>query len=112
MRLQVGLGADAGNLGGHVEDRMGDLAGDHVDLVVECHGDDHVGLICAGLGENIGMSAMTDIAADIERVTDGLDQRRRRVDNRDVVVLGCKPLGDAVTYPPRAADDDLHCRPL
>jgi hypothetical protein len=52
---------------------MGHLAGDHVDLVVERHGDDHVGLFGAGLGEHLRMGAVADEAAHVERVADRLD---------------------------------------
>ena len=108
MRLQVALGADARDLGRHIEQRVRDLAGDHVDLVVEGHGDDHVGLLHAGLGEHLGVGAVTDEAADVERIADRVDELRRRVDHRHVVFLGGQALGDAVADLSRTADDDAH----
>ena len=42
--LQIALLADARDLGRHVEQRMRDLAGDHVDLVGVRHRDQHVGV--------------------------------------------------------------------
>ena len=74
VRLEVALRADAGDLGRHVEERSRHLAGDHVDLVVQGHRDDHVGLVDAGLGEHVRMSAVADQAADVERIADRLYQ--------------------------------------
>jgi hypothetical protein len=102
------LGADAGDLGGHVEQRVGDLAGHHVDLVVEGDGDDHLGLLGAGLGQHVGVGAMADEAADVEIVADGLDQVRRGIDDRDVVVLGGQSFGDAIADLAGAADQYPH----
>ena len=85
MRGEIALRAYARDLGRHVEERVGHLAGDHVDLVVERHGDDHVGLLGAGPGKDVGMRAVPDIAAYVERLADDVDERRRGVDDGNVV---------------------------
>ena len=111
VRLEIGLRADPGDLGRHVEERMRHLAGDHVDLVVQGHGDDHVGLVDAGLDENVGMGAMADQAAHVERVADRLDQLGRRIDDRYVVLLGRELLGNAEADLPGPADHHPHAHP-
>ncbi len=111
VRLEIALRADAGDLGGHVEQRVGHLAGDHVDLVVERHGDDHVRLLGAGLGEHLRVGAVADEAAHVERVTDRLDKLWRGVDHRNVVVLDSETFGDAVADLAGSADDNAHDTP-
>ena len=91
---------------------MGHLAGDHVDLVVEGHGDDHVGLLGAGLGEHVGMGAVADEAAHVEGVADRLNELRRGIDHRNIVVLDRQPFGDAVADLAGSADHDPHDSPL
>ena len=61
---------------------------------------------------NESTAPVVDVASDIQRVANGLDQRRRGVDHRDIVVLGRQPFGDAVTDPSSTANDHFHCRPL
>ena len=85
MGAQIGLRTNARDPGGHVEERMRDLAGRHVHFVVERHGDQHVGLLRAGQLQRIGMRAMADIAAHVERVADAANELRRGVDERNVV---------------------------
>ena len=70
MRLEVALGTDAGDLGRHLEQGMRHLAGDHVDFVEQRDGDQHVGPFGAGLGEHVGVGAVPDEAAHVERVAD------------------------------------------
>ena len=76
MRLAIGLGANSGDLGRHIEQRMGDLARHHVDLVIQGHGNDHVSLFGTCPCKHIGMRAMTDMAANIELVLDILHKLR------------------------------------
>ena len=78
------------------------------DFVVEGDGDDHVGLLGAGLGKHVGMGAVADEAAHVERIADRLDKLRRGIDHRNVVVFGRQPLGNAVADLACAANQDSH----
>ena len=108
FRPQIVLRTNTGDLGRDVEERMGDLAGGHVDFVVERDGNQHFGLIGAGPRQHIRMGAVADITADIQRLGDMRDERGGGVDDRDVVAFLGEPLGNAVTDLARAADDDFH----
>ncbi len=54
MSFQIGLCPDPRDLDRNVEERVRDLAGDHVDLVVEGHGNDHVCLLRARGRQRVG----------------------------------------------------------
>ena len=61
---------------------MRDLAGDDVDLVVQRDRDDHVGLLRAGRFQHVGMRAVADETADVERIA-----HRRGSDAGDVSII-------------------------
>jgi hypothetical protein len=111
MRLKVALRAHAGDLGRHAEQRMRYLTGDHVDLVVKRHGDQHVGAVGACLRQRVGVGAVADETAHVERVADDLDEVRRCIDDGDVVLFGGEPFGDAVADLAGAADHHPHSCP-
>ena len=100
-RLEIGLVADPGDLGRHAEQEMGDLARHHVHLVRLGHRDHHVGRGAAGLLENRRQRGVTDDRLHVELVRQLLDQFRRLVDHRDVVVLGRQVAGDIGGRPGR-----------
>ena len=108
MRAQVALGSHARDFCGHVEQRVRNLARDHIDLVGGRDGDQHLGVLRAGLGEHVGIGAVTDKAAHVEAVRDALDEARARVDDRDVIVLRGEPLGNAEADLAGPADDYAH----
>jgi hypothetical protein len=108
LRHQIGLSANAGDLRRYVEQRMRNLARHHVDFVVERHRYDHVGVLRAGAGKNVGMRAVANEALGVERVSHVADQVRRDIDNRHVVALGGQSFRDAVSDLAGTADDDLH----
>ena len=87
---------------------MCNLAGDHVHLVVQRHGDDHVGLLGSCCLQHFRMRSVTDKATHIECIANLADQFRRRVDHRHVVFLRRKPLGNAVADATAPANDDTH----
>ena len=106
--LQIALFADAGDLGRQVEQRMGHLARDHVNLVMQGDRDDHVRLVRAGALQHVGVGSVTDKAADVERVADRTDQFRRLVDDRYIIVLAGQFLGNAEAHLAGAANDHSH----
>ena len=87
---------------------MRDLAGHHVDFVVQGNGDQEVGLRRARFFQHFRVGAMADDAARIDGFADGLYQFRGRIDDGYVVPLCGKALGDAVPNLSRTADDDPH----
>ena len=106
--LQIGLGAYAGDLGRHLEQRMRDLAGHHVDLVGLGDRDDHVAVAGRRTLQHIGMGGEADQRADIERVADLARQVFGPVDHRHVIAFGGKLACDVVSDLAGAADDHLH----
>ena len=99
---------DAGNLGWHVEHRVRHLTGHHIDLVGQCDGDDHIRFVCARSRKHIGLRPVTDKSPHIKCVAHDLDMACGCVDDRDVVLFGGKPLGDAVSDLPCSANDYPH----
>jgi hypothetical protein len=108
--LQIALVAYPRDLGRHAEQRVRDLAGDHVDLVERGRGDQHLGVLGAGAGEDIGMRGKADDARDVERVGDVAHQVRIGVDHRDRIALVRQVPGDLVPDLTGAADNELHGR--
>ncbi len=80
-------GANSGNLGRGVEQRVRDLAGDHVDLVHVRQGDDDVGVVGAGTVEHLRIGRMADDGADIKPVLELSQNLGTHVDDGDLVGL-------------------------
>ena len=110
-RFEIGLLADARDLGGHVEQRMPHLARHDVDLVGLGDGDQHVRLARSGPFENVGMRGETDHRLHVEAVAHLADALRRVVDDDDIVVLGGELASDVVADLSGAAHQNSH-RPL
>ena len=109
-RLAIGLLTDAGDLGRHVEQRVGHLTGDHVDFVGLRHGDQHVGVLGARLLEAGGMRGVAEDRLDVEIVADLAHQLGTLVDHRHVVAGGGQIAGDVGADQTGAGDDDFHGR--
>ena len=63
---QVRRGAYPGNFGRGAKQRMGDLAGDHIDLVAVGDGDQHIGVFTACLTQHNRVGTRPSDGADIE----------------------------------------------
>src|SRR5690606_22830197 len=108
MWLEVELRAYARDLGRHFKQRMRNLTGNHVDLVVERYRDDHVRLVGARFRQHAGIGAMSDYATDIQRVSHRTNEARLGVDDADVMAFGSQPFRDAVAHLAGTANDHLH----
>ncbi len=106
----VGVGGRANprHPGRGVEQRVGHLAGDHVDLIRVGHRDDQVGILDACTDQHLGMGGMTVNAADIERILQRLEVRRVHFDHGDVVVLAGQAMGNGGSDLAGAEYDNLH----
>ena len=111
-RIQIGAAAQARDLARHLEDRMGDLAGDHVHLVRMGRGDDQVGIARACLVQNVGMAGKARDALHVQGIRCAADQVGVVVDDGDVVPFARQMAGNLPADLTRAADDDLHGRSL
>ena len=109
-RVQIALMSHPGDFGGHVEYRVRHLAGDHVDLVRLGHRDDHVGVGATGPFQYVRVRGEADERADVEGVADLLRQRRRLLDDGDVVVAVGQIAGDVEADLPGSANDEFHGR--
>ena len=107
-RVEIVLRADAGDLAGDVEDRMGHLAGDHVHLVGMGGGDHHVGVAGACPFQHVGVAGEADDALHVQRVGRAAHEIGVHVDHGDVVLFAGQVAGDLPADLPRPADDDLH----
>ena len=107
-RVQVALLAHPRDLLGHVEERMGDLAGHHVDLVGVGDGDDHLGGLGARFLEHVGERRVTDDHPRVHRVGEALHDRAVVVDHGHVVGLAGELASDAGADLAGPADDDIH----
>ena len=90
-REVLGL-ADARDLGRGLEDRVGDLARDDVDLVRVRHRDHEVGVLGAGGEERRGMGRVAGHRADVEAVLQLAQDVVAGVDDGDVVRLLARQL--------------------
>ena len=109
-RLQIALIANARYLFGHAKYGMGDLAGDHIDLVRIGHGDDHVGILRAGLVEHVRQRCIPHQAPDFRCFQQLLHDLRIVIDHSDVIRLAGKLAGDARADLAGATNDDPHPR--
>ncbi len=92
---------------GTFEQRMGDLAGHHVDLVGLGHRNDHVRVRRPGLLQDRRAGSVADQSLDVQRVGQPADQLPRLVDDGDVVGFGGQIAGDVLADLSGAADNDL-----
>ena len=109
--FQVILFADAGDLGGHLEEGMGHLAGHYVDFVVIGNGHHHIGILRPGLFENAGMGGETNDAPDLVGIAEAADELRRLVNHRHIIVFPGEMAGNAGPHLTGAANDYLHETP-
>jgi hypothetical protein len=70
-----------------MEQRIRDLAGDHVDLVHVGKGDDDVGIVRPGALEHLGIGRMADNGTDIEPVLQLAQNFGTHVDDGNLVGL-------------------------
>ena len=112
MLFEVRLRPHPGHLGRHIENGMGHLTGHHIDLIIKRDGDDHVRLVRSGPCQYIRVSPMAHIAAHIQIVANGRDQRRAIVDNGHIILFRGQMLGDAKSHLTCTADHHFHSRML
>jgi hypothetical protein len=91
-----------------MEQRVSDLAGDHVGLVAVGHGDDHVGILGAGADQYVRVRTVADDGANIQTVLQLLQYLRIAIDDRDVVELAGEIVRDRGPDLAGAENDDLH----
>jgi hypothetical protein len=87
---------------------MGHLAGDHVHLVGEGRGDDHVGIPRARGVQHVRMAREARQPLHVQRIGRPPHEGGVVVHHGDVVVFAGKVARDLPTDLARAADDDLH----
>ena len=86
-RGEIALVAQAGDAARYLEQRIGDLAGHHVDLVRSGDRDQHVRFPRAGLLQHFRIGGVADHAAHVEGFVDAPRLGRRYIDDRDVDAL-------------------------
>ena len=105
---EVGRLTHPGDLGRGMEQRIGDLAGDHVGLVAVGDRYQHVGVIGAGLAQDRWQRATALYGADIEAIAEVAQAFAIGVDHRDVVGFAGQVFRQRAAYLACAEDDDLH----
>jgi len=100
--------AHPGNGGGHIEHVVRHLAHHQVGLVGRGTGDQHVGVLGAGLAQHRGLDAIAHHAAQVQPFFQRAQARRVLVDDGDVVLLRHQALGHAFADAPGAQNDDVH----
>ncbi len=106
--IEEALRPHAGDLGGRMEEGVGDLTGDHVGLVAVGDRNDHVGVFRAGTPQHVGVCAVAEDGAQIEAVLQLSEQLRNLVDDGDVVGLADQIRGHRGADLAGTEDDDLH----
>ncbi|MCY1438058.1 hypothetical protein D9M71_542420 [compost metagenome] len=97
-----------GDLGRGVEQGMGDLAGDHVGFVAVGHGDQHVGVVGAGLTQHGRKRTAALHRADVQAVAKVAQAFAIGVDHGDVVGFAGQVFRQRTADLPCAEDDDFH----
>ena len=108
LGIQIRLVADPRDLGRHVEDRMTNLAGHHVDLVGIGDRDHHFRIGSAGLLQHVGVGGEAHHALNVEGVGDLFHQGGGLVDHGDVGIFAGQVAGDVEPDLSGAADNDFH----
>ena len=105
---QVVGGADAGDLGGRVEQRVGNGTGDDVGFVAVGDGQDQVGVLTAGLAQHVRVAGGAGHGAQVEAVLQVGQFLRVGVDDGDGVVFAHQVFGHRRADLTRAENDDFH----
>jgi hypothetical protein len=100
--------ADARDGGGDAEHRVRHLAGHQVGFVHGGAGDEHVGVLGAGLAHHRRLDAVADDTAQLQPVLQRVDAVGVGVDHGDVVLLQRQAFGHAFAHAAGAKDDDAH----
>jgi hypothetical protein len=90
---------------------MGQLAGDQIGLVALGHGDDHVGIVGAGIAQHAGRCRIADHGAQVELVLQLHQAWAVVVDHRDVVFFRNQAFGHAGTDLAGPENDHFHTSP-
>ncbi len=106
--MDVVAGADAGDLGGCLEQGVGHLTGQHVDLVGAGHRHQHVGILHAGADEYVRVATHAPHGADVQAVLEVRQAVDVDVDDGDIVGLAGQVLGQGAAHLAGADNDNLH----
>ena len=96
------------DLGGGMEQGIGDLAGNHIGFVTVGHSQNHVGIIGTGRCQCFRIGGSTDQCADIQPVLQILQYRGIVIDHGYVIGLAGEVCCNRRTDLAGAEDDDLH----
>ena len=105
---QVFLLTDPRDLQRHIEQRVGDLAGHHIDFIGEGYSDQHIGVRDAGPFQNIRKRGQPDDATHVLAFADLANQSLVLIDHRYIIVFVRQMFGDAGTDQAGATNHDLH----
>jgi len=100
--------AYAGDLGRGVEQGVGNLAGDHVGFVAVGHGDEHIGVVGAGLTQHGRKRPATLDRTDVQAVTEVAQAFAIGVDHGDVVRFTRQVFRQRTADLSCSEDDDFH----
>ena len=103
--------ADAGDLPLGLEHRVAHLAGDHVDFVVGCHGDQHVGILDAGPAQDVGPRRVALHGADVEAPAEFLEAGAVDIHHRDVERFAGKVLRQRASHLAGPENENVHAVP-
>ncbi len=88
---------------------VGDLAGDHVELIAVGQRNDHVGIAGARPFQHVGVGSMADNGAHIEPVLQLAQRSRVDIDDRDLIGLFTgKLVGDVGAYLSGSENQNIH----
>ena len=107
MRKKLG-GPDASDLGRRMKQGIGNLAGDHVDLVAVAHGQYQVSVFRACAPQRVRVRAIAMHGAQVQTVLQLLQTATVQIDHGDVVGLVDEIFGHRGSDLTGTEDDDLH----
>src|SRR5690554_1478268 len=106
--LQIIMFTHSRNLGRDIEQSACDLTGNHVDLIAVGHGDQHVGILGAGLIQNRRVGCFPFHGPDIKSILQLTQAGAVGIDHGNVIGFIGKMLGQRATNLTGTEDDDLH----
>ncbi len=107
-RIEVRLRAQARDLALDAEDRMGDLTGDHIDLVRIGRGDDHIRISRARTIEHIGIACEPCNTLHVQSICCAANEISIAVHDSHVIALAREVACDLPTDLPCTANNDFH----
>ena len=108
--MQISLIANSGNFLGYIEQGMRHLAGDHIDLIMIGHRNDHIRIIGPGMIQSFRIRGMPDHAIGFELIIHRGDGCGVAVNHGDIVFFLGQVRRQRMPNPAASANNNAHIK--